>query len=90
MPPKVVTTTPFELWNNKKVHVGHLNVFGCKGYTHVPKEKRRKLDDKAVLYTFVGYSAECKGYKMFNKETNKIIISRDVRFIEHELKKEES
>lgn len=60
-------------------------MFGCKGYVHIPKEKRRKLDEKAVLLIFVGYSAETKAYRMLDTKINKITISRDVRFIKHEL-----
>jgi hypothetical protein len=90
LPSKAVTKTPFELWNNRKANVEHLHIFGCKAYTHIPKEKRRKLDNKAILFTFVGYSAESKAYRMLDKVTNKITISRDVRFIEHELKKGEN
>lgn len=43
---------------------------------------RRKLDAKAQHLTFIGYEDHTKGYRLLNTATNKIIISRDVVFIE--------
>lgn len=45
LPSKSVSKTPYELGNDKRVNVNDLHIFGCKGYTHVPKEKRKKLGD---------------------------------------------
>jgi transposase InsO family protein len=89
LPSKAVDKTPFELWNRRKPDVKHLHIFGCKGYAHLPKEKRRKLDEKAISLTFVGYSAESKAYRMLDTATDKITISRDVKIIERDLKREE-
>jgi hypothetical protein len=48
--------TPFEIWYSGKVpDVSHLCVFGCKGYMHVPADKHRKLDAKAIEVTLVGF-----------------------------------
>ena len=47
---------------------------------HVPKEKRRKLDNKAEKCIFVGYRDGVKGYKQWNLVTRKIVYSRDVDF----------
>ena len=38
--------------------LGHLKVFGCDVYFHVPKQKRRKLDPKAKRGVFVGYASK--------------------------------
>lgn len=38
--------TPQEAWIGKKPYLGHIRVFGCEAYMHVPKEKRTKLDYK--------------------------------------------
>jgi hypothetical protein len=90
LPSKAVDKTPFELWNRRKPDVKHLHIFGCKGYAHLPNEKRRKLDEKAISLTFVGYSAESKAYRMLDTATDKITISRDVKIIERDLKREEN
>ena len=28
--------TPYQVWSGKKPCVGHLKVFGCTAYTHIP------------------------------------------------------
>jgi hypothetical protein len=62
--------------------LSHLKVFGCVAYAHVPDQLRKKLDDKAEKCIFVGYSEETKAYKLYNPQTQKVIISRDVTFDE--------
>ena len=76
--------SPFEIWTGTKPTISHLRVFGCTGYAHVPAETRRKLDRKSVSCIFIGY-AEDQGtrvYKLYDKETKKILTSRDVVFDE--------
>jgi hypothetical protein len=41
------TKTPFEVCFGKQPDLSDLKVFGCKGFGHVDKSKRTKLDDKA-------------------------------------------
>ena len=72
--------TPYEAWHGRKPSISHLRVFGCLAYAMVPVQQRRKLDDKAVKCTFVGYSSESKGYHLYHPQTKRILISRDVVF----------
>jgi ribosomal protein L12E/L44/L45/RPP1/RPP2 len=74
--------TPEELFTGKKPHVKHLRVFGCDCYMHVPDGDRTKLDKKSKRGIFVGYDAVQRGYKVYDYELKKIIISRDVLFNE--------
>ncbi|CAA7027704.1 unnamed protein product [Microthlaspi erraticum] len=74
--------TPDERWSNHKPSVEHVRVFGCVAYALVPYERRVKLDEKSIQCVFVGVSKESKAYRLYNPETKKIIISRDVRFDE--------
>jgi hypothetical protein len=75
--------TPFEIWYSGKVpDVSHLHVFRCKGYMHVPADKRRKLDVKAIEVTLVGFEPGSKGYQLWDKQTHSIKLSRDVTFDE--------
>ena len=74
--------TPFEAWSKEKPAVGHLRVFGCDAYAHVPKDERKKLDSKAKKCIFVGYGEETKGYRLYDPARAKIIFSRDVVFKE--------
>lgn len=82
-PTKVVhDKIPQEAWTRCKWKVEHLRVFKCVAYTHVPKEKRHKLDDKSEKCIFTGYSEESKAYRLYNPVTKKIVISRDMEFLE--------
>ena len=46
--------TPEEVFSGKKLEVSHLRRFGCPVYTHIPKEKRIKLDPSKKKGIFVG------------------------------------
>ena len=82
-PTKAVrNVTPEELWSGRKPRIGHLKIFGSTCYMHIPEEKRRKLDNKSKRCIFVGYSDYAKAYRLYDEETNEIIISRDVKFDE--------
>jgi len=76
----VPNTTPIEAWSGFKPNVQHFKVFGSITYVHVPKATRSKLDDKVNI--FIGYKHG--GYKLYNPMTKKVIISRDVTFVEDE------
>lgn len=74
--------TPEELRSNKTPNLSSMRVFGCRAMVHVPDANRRKLDDKSTECIFLGFSDESKAYRMYNKATKKIIVSRDVIFME--------
>ena len=73
-----------EVWSSIKQHVTHMRVFGCVAYAHVLDQLRKKLNSKGEKCIFVGYSDESKAYKLYNPSTKKVIIRRDVQFIEEE------
>lgn len=82
LPSRAIEKTPFEIWKGIKPDVTNLHVFGTQAYVFVPKEKRGKFEEKAEKMTFVGYSSQHKGFRFVNLKTNKVIISRDVRFLD--------
>ena len=86
LPSKPINKTPFELWYSKVPNVEHLHIFGCEAFVHIPDTKRKKLDEKARKLIFVGYSEESKAFRLLDKETNKIQISRDVIFLDSLIK----
>lgn len=77
----VYKKTPHEVWFGKKPYVDHLRVFGCVVFTHV--QNQQKLDSRVEKGIFVGYAQDAKAYRVFNPVTNKIIISRDMVFMEN-------
>ena len=74
--------TPFEAWYEYKPSLTFLKVFGCVCFAHVPKVKRDKLDKKALLSIFVGYSSVSKAYKVYHPQIETLTITRDVHFNE--------
>ena len=85
MPSRVhANKTPYEIWTGVQPTIGHLRVFGCPAYVHVLAETRRKLDPKSVSCIFMGYAEDdgTRVYKLYQKETGRIITSRDVVFDE--------
>ncbi|KAI5314901.1 hypothetical protein L3X38_044077 [Prunus dulcis] len=76
--------TPFEAYGGRKPGIKHLKVFGSLCYAHVPKQQRQNLDLASKRCIFLGYGSCEKGYRLYNIETEKVIISRDVIFSENE------
>ena len=74
-----------EAWSERKHNVTHLRAFGCVAYAHDLDELRNMFDNKGKKCIFVGYSDESKAYKLYNPSTKKVIINRDVHFIEEEV-----
>ncbi|GFU43373.1 retrovirus-related Pol polyprotein from transposon TNT 1-94 [Nephila pilipes] len=80
-PTSIKDKSPYELWFSKEViNIDPLHVFGIECFVHVPQQKRRKWDKKSVKGVFVRYSGEKDGYRIWIKDQNKVILSRDVIF----------
>ncbi|KAG7300386.1 hypothetical protein JYU34_015988 [Plutella xylostella] len=74
--------TPYEVWTGSKPNISHMKVFGCRAMVHVPKERRQKWDPKSRELIFVGYSDTTKGYRFIDPKNKRVIMSRDVVFLE--------
>ena len=73
--------TPESIFTKKKPEVSHFRIFGSVAYCHIPDEKRSKLDHTAERY-LVGYNETSKAYKIYTLGSRKIIVRRDVKFME--------
>jgi len=73
-------TTPYEAWNFKKPELSHIRIFGSSAFVHIDKQFRQKLDKKARKLILVRYQKESSNYRLWDPQSNKIIISRDVIF----------
>jgi len=71
--------TPIEVWSGSPANYSELRVFGCIVYAHA---YNGKLEPRAVKCIFLGYKSGVKGYKLWNPETRKVVISRYVVFNE--------
>ena len=74
--------TPYEVLNHSKPFLNHLRVFGCLCYVLQPCELRNKLEARSTKALFIGYSTTQKGYKCYVPESRRVLISRDVKFVE--------
>lgn len=75
--------SPMEMWTGQKPDVSHFKVFGAVAMAMIPKEKRQKFDAKSRELLFMGYCEDKKGYRLIDRETDKVIACRDVTVIEH-------
>ncbi|PKU60191.1 Retrovirus-related Pol polyprotein from transposon TNT 1-94 [Dendrobium catenatum] len=81
--PVTFNSTPFELLHKSKPDYTHLKVFGCARFPLQPPHSHHKLQAKARMCVFLGYSDAYKGYKCLDILTNKISISRHITFDEN-------
>jgi hypothetical protein len=80
----VCNMIPQEAWSKKIPSVEHLRVFGCGEFSHIPKERRQKWDDKGEKCVFIGYSEQSKAYKLYNPPKKDLTMNGDVIFLEDE------
>lgn len=66
--------TPYEMWYNKKAAVKHLKIFGS---TAIALNKKHHHKFRAKAYRLFD-----KAYRLFDKHTRKVVLGRDVYFIE--------
>ena len=74
--------TPFHGWMGKRPDFSYLRVFGSECYYVTPKNKRKKLDVRSRPGIMLGYPQLSRCYKIWDTQTNKVIVSRDVTFVE--------
>ena len=77
--------TPMEMWNGKLVDYSHLHVFGSPVYVMYNDQERSKLDPKSGKCIFLGYVDGVKGYRLWDPTIHKVVIRKDVIFVEEKL-----
>ena len=68
--------TPYERWFGTKPVLKHLRIFGSLAHTHIPPEKRTKLDRRSKVMNVVGFSDT--GYLLIDPKTNETTLSSNV------------
>ncbi|GJZ50624.1 retrovirus-related pol polyprotein from transposon TNT 1-94 [Tanacetum coccineum] len=74
--------TPYELMQDKKLDLSFFYVFGALCYPTNDNDDLGKLDAKANIGIFVGYTPVKKAFRIYNKRTLKIIKTIHVKFDE--------
>lgn len=72
---------PFSEWMGKKPTVIYMNVFGSKVYYIDKGTQKGKFESKSQLGIFMGYDTQSKAYRIHDPTTRKIVITRDVQFM---------
>ena len=70
------TQSPWEFFYHSKPDLERLRVFGVKGYSHVSREARRKLDATSVPVIFLGYAEDSLGYIVEHEKTGRRFYTR--------------
>ena len=83
IPSKITKTSPYKLWNGRKPNLSYIRVWGCLAFYRVPDPKRTKLGPRAMKSVFVGYVENSNAYRLLDFESNVIMESRDVQFLEN-------
>lgn len=79
-PSETVEKTPAEVWNGKKPDLSKVRLFGSVAYAKITKPIK-KLEDRSKKHVMIGYAPH--GYRLWDLNERKIIISREVKFIEN-------
>jgi hypothetical protein len=74
--------TPEEAFTGRRPDVEHIRIFGCLTFSHVPSERRTKLDPTSQRGILVGYSEVSKAYCIYILPLRRVVVSRDVIFEE--------
>lgn len=76
--------TPHEILNGRPPSYEHLRIIGSLCYAHNQNTKGDKFASRSRRCVFLGYPHGKKGWKLFDLESQKQFVSRDVKFFETE------
>jgi hypothetical protein len=76
--------SPEQRWTGQKPRIGHLRVFGCIVYTHIPAQKRQKLQRTAWKGIFVGYALTERQYRVLDPKTMAVKLYSSITFDENQ------
>ena len=74
--------TPYEKWTGESPNLDHLRIFRAKVYVLNKIPGKDKFAPRSRKGTFVGYPRESKGYRIWIPAERKIVIARDIKFLE--------
>ncbi|KAJ9546761.1 hypothetical protein OSB04_019304 [Centaurea solstitialis] len=77
-----LNTTPQEAFSRHKPTIGHLRTFGCITHSHIPIQKRNKLDDiSEILFYKVINEGQVQGKTSINKKTDIYLNTKMIVFL---------
>lgn len=75
--------TPFQALTGSEPDLSRFRVFGCRAL-FLRHGDKGKLDSKVGEAIYLGPDKDSSGYRLWNTETKRVLVSRDVTFVEHE------
>ncbi|GJT82694.1 retrovirus-related pol polyprotein from transposon TNT 1-94 [Tanacetum coccineum] len=79
----------WKIWTGKLINYSDLNIFESPVYMMYNTQETTKLDLKSRKCLFLGYADGVKGYRLWDPTTHKVVVSRDVVFIEDKIQENE-
>jgi len=76
--------TLMEMWIGNLVVYSFLLVFGCSVYVLYNFQERTKLDPKSRKCILLDYVHNVKGYLLWDPTARKVVVSKNVVFVENE------
>jgi hypothetical protein len=74
--------TPFELFSSRKPNVANLHIFGSTAFVYDTKLDKSKLDSRSKKCLYLSHDDRTKGFQCFDIVTRRVLVSKNVRFIE--------
>ncbi|GKC39830.1 retrovirus-related pol polyprotein from transposon TNT 1-94 [Tanacetum coccineum] len=74
--------TPYELIRGRKPNVEYFHMFGSLCYPTNDRDDLGKMEPKADIGVFIGYSETSRGFRIYNRRTKKIMLTINVKFDE--------
>ena len=76
-------TTPWEKWYERKPDYSYMREIGCHIFVLIqPVKKNPKVLVRSLECVLIGYNKDSKTYRCYHRETNRVISSYHVRFLE--------
>jgi hypothetical protein len=79
---RILKKTSYELHTGKKPNVSYFRVFGSKCFIPVKRGRKTKFAPKVVEGFLHGNDSNTRAYRVFNKSTGLVEVSRDIVFDE--------
>lgn len=68
--------------HNQKPDYEYMKVFGCLAYYRNTDTKGDKFEERGRPNIFLGYPHGTKGYRIYDPQHKRMVVSRDVEFFE--------
>lgn len=79
---------PYEKWFGTTVDLTNLRKLGTRTFVLDKSPKRNKFDPRSREGILIGYSMESIGYRIWIPSENKVVVTRDAKFINEDTIKE--